>query len=372
MPGSTLQLTVFLTANGSLATWQATGLLSRELALYQQLHEQFGVQVQLVSYGGRTEQDIIAGYPGLSVFCNQWGFPPRLYRRFVHWWHAPALRRTDVIKTNQIYGANIAKRAAHFWKKPLVVRGGYLHSRFVARQQGADSVAARRARQLEADVFAHADAIILTTEQMRYQVQRQYTPPATISIIPNYVDTELFQPQACTKTFDVIFVGRLAKQKNVEMLCRAVQHNGLTLLVIGDGELQAELRARYAHLDNQITWLGKVPHENLPYYLNQSHVFALPSHYEGHPKVLLEAMACALPVVGTNVTGIREVIQHDVNGWLCDTTAASLAQVLHTARHTPERHDIGRNARQHMLKQMRLAVVVEQEYQLYQRILSHQ
>ena len=57
-------------------------------------------------------------------------------------------------------------------------------------------------------------------------------------------------------------------------------------------------------------------------------VFILPSYYEGHPKVLLEAMSCGLPCIGTNVRGIREDVEHMKTGYLCETDHNSIADGL--------------------------------------------
>jgi glycosyltransferase involved in cell wall biosynthesis len=77
-----------------------------------------------------------------------------------------------------------------------------------------------------------------------------------------------------------------------------------------------------------VTFLGVRPHAELPALLSRSAVFVLPSHYEGHPKALLEAMACGVPVVGTRVAGIRDLLRHRETGYLCGTSAAEIREAL--------------------------------------------
>jgi glycosyltransferase involved in cell wall biosynthesis len=66
----------------------------------------------------------------------------------------------------------------------------------------------------------------------------------------------------------------------------------------------------------------------LPDELNVSEIFILPSLYEGNPKALIEAMACGKPVIGTKVTGIKELILHGETGLLCDPDIDSIRETI--------------------------------------------
>jgi glycosyltransferase involved in cell wall biosynthesis len=71
-----------------------------------------------------------------------------------------------------------------------------------------------------------------------------------------------------------------------------------------------------------------VPHAELPVLLNSSELFVLPSHFEGSPKALLEAMACGVPVLGAASPGIREVLIHRHSGFLCGPSPAEIRSAL--------------------------------------------
>src|SRR5690606_14574479 len=138
-----------------------------------------------------------------------------------------------------------------------------------------------------------------------------------VTIVPNYVDTEVFHPKSLSPKYDLVFVGRLEYQKNIPAMLEAVSTlEGTKLLIIGAGSEQDAVLDAVERTQGRITYLERVPNEKLPDIFNQSRAFILPSRYEGLPKVLLEAMACGLPVIGTDVKGIREVIKHRENGYL--------------------------------------------------------
>ncbi len=113
----------------------------------------------------------------------------------------------------------------------------------------------------------------------------------------------------------IVFVGRLVAQKNVESLIDAMQGFDSELTIVGDGPLRADLERRAAGL--RVTFAGVVPNENLPGLLNRHELFVLPSRYEGMPKVLLEAMACGLACVATDIPGNRDLIVDGESGLLC-------------------------------------------------------
>jgi glycosyltransferase involved in cell wall biosynthesis len=103
----------------------------------------------------------------------------------------------------------------------------------------------------------------------------------------------------------------------------------LRLRLVGDGAEREALARRAAALGVPVEFTGTVPNGALPKLLKEAAVFVLPSLYEGHPKALVEAMACGLPVIGSDVPGIAEVVRHRETGWLCPPgDPAALAEAL--------------------------------------------
>ena len=372
MANPSLRLVVFLTPGVSLRTWDSLGMFHRETALYHALAAR-GVHVSLLSYGDGADRRYQDELPGIDILCNRWGLPPAWYAHLIpvlHGWH---LGRASVFKTNQARGGRIALRAARLWRKPLIARAGYMWSDFAAREHGDGSSVRARALEAERELFRHADRVVVTTEEMARGVAER-VPEASdrTTVVPNYVDTDLFSPQPDRRTErHLVFVGRLSPQKNVEALLEAVEPLDVTLSIIGSGELEAALQERFGTMDGRVRWEGNIPNQELPARLNKATLFVLPSHYEGHPKALIEAMACGVPVVGGDSPGIRELIRHGETGWLCGTDAASIRAAVQELLARPDlRTELGRNARRFVEERFALIDVADRELALLQEVVG--
>lgn len=153
-----------------------------------------------------------------------------------------------------------------------------------------------------------------------------------IDVIPFGVDTEYFRPTDVyndENIIQILSVGYLIERKGFEYLIKAMvevlkQHINARLTIIGTGPLENELRnlINELELNNEIEIIKNVSNEELLYMYNSSDLFVLPSivdsqgNTEGLGIVLLEAMACGLPVIGSEVGGIPDIIANGKTGLL--------------------------------------------------------
>lgn len=136
-----------------------------------------------------------------------------------------------------------------------------------------------------------------------------------IPVVPNPVDLQRFVSEKRTPDgeFRFITAGRFSAVKNQQMMLRAFAaflsegHNG-RLVLLGKGEEEANLKALADELriSDRIEYAGHVP--NVEDYLANARVFLLSSHYEAQPLSILEAMAAGLPIISTDVGGIRDIV----------------------------------------------------------------
>ncbi|MBI1934488.1 glycosyltransferase family 4 protein, partial [Candidatus Peregrinibacteria bacterium] len=143
---------------------------------------------------------------------------------------------------------------------------------------------------------------------------------------------ELLTPDSSIqKKYDVVFCGRLAKNKGVEDLLAAMVtiHPSPQLLLIGDGPLRRKLEARNSKLETHVVFTGWLPSPEDVYRAMQSaNIFVMCSKSEGGPRVVLEAMALGLPVIATNVGIVPDIIRDGENGLITSGTPQDLAEKI--------------------------------------------
>jgi glycosyltransferase involved in cell wall biosynthesis len=229
-------------------------------------------------------------------------------------------------------------------------------------------------KRLLAGQSAAADRVTTVSERVARELADHYGIDATV--VGNGVDAERFRPgQDSDDRRYVLYVGRLDFPKGLPDLLeaaeRVVEDHGLEFVIAGKGPLRARLErlADRRGIGDHVTFAGYVSRAHqLKLYQNAT-AFVLPSHYEGLPTVLLEAMACGAPAIATMVGGCPEVIDDGVNGVLVppgdpEALADAIGAVLDDGRW---RARLGTNARRTVLDRYTweaLADTFEQEYRL--------
>lgn len=151
--------------------------------------------------------------------------------------------------------------------------------------------------------------------------------PFPVGVIPNGVDTETYtlSTENHSETFKFLFVGRFQAQKNLFFLLdqfkQLSEHNkSFELHIVGDGPQKVELHqhAEKSKLNHIIHWHGWLDKPELLKLYQSSNILINPSHYEGLPNVLLEGMACGLPIIASNIPGNNDLVTHEANGYLFD------------------------------------------------------
>ena len=208
----------------------------------------------------------------------------------------------------------------------------------------------------------------------KYLIEEYKIPKNKISVIANYIDTDIFRPNLKITKLEnrLIFVGRLSSQKNLPSLIKALSGLNLSLDLIGEGKQKEELKKLAESEKVSVNFFGTIPNFKLPEILNRYRIFILPSLYEGMPKTLLEAMSCNLACIATNVPGSREVIQNGKNGLLAETSSASLREnILKLINNLEFQKTLGENAREFILKNFSLKTQIQKELSIYQNLTKN-
>jgi glycosyltransferase involved in cell wall biosynthesis len=207
-----------------------------------------------------------------------------------------------------------------------------------------------------------------------------------LSILANGIEVDAWEPNAnarrearrqlgLTDEFLWLAVGRLEAVKDYPTLLRALAYapEKARLLILGTGPLEMELTAlaRKLGLERRVCLLGFEP--NVQRWMQAADGFVLSSRYEGLPMVLLEAGACAVPAVATDVPGTHEVVVDGVNGRLtragdpqslCEAMAGLMSMPLE------ERYAMGECARRRVIEEFGLETVLNRWERLYEALLD--
>jgi len=216
---------------------------------------------------------------------------------------------------------NLAKK----WRVPLVISALGTIERKVAYEGSYTS------RQI-IEAMTFADKILSVSEDLKLHIVNLGINEDKVHVVPNGVDTVKFKPAGKAHARNllnlpqdkniVLFVGALRKIKGVDYLIEAAKdfvNMNTDLFMVGrdDGLRKSlEKRAQELKIADCIRFTGPVNHEDVPLWISASDILVLPSLSEGRPNVVLEALACEVPVVATNVGGIPELMVDGETGYL--------------------------------------------------------
>ena len=261
--------------------------------------------------------------PGLKTHYLEYATVPGIGRVFNGLWTQrvlePALRAwsPDVILSYWLYPtAWAALRVGRRLGVPVIVgsRGSDLH-------RMPDALV----RRMTSATLRNADAVITVTEDLRSAAIRLGASSASTHSIPNGCDLRVFHPieridarRALGLPVDgslLVQVGNLISSKGIfdlwsafEML--AASYPSLRLALVGEGPAEAAVRerAKASGLIQRLLMPGARPVAEIALWLNAADVVCLASHGEGCPNVVIEALCCGRPVVGSDVGGIPELV----------------------------------------------------------------
>jgi glycosyltransferase involved in cell wall biosynthesis len=178
---------------------------------------------------------------------------------------------------------------------------------------------------IEQRVFELSDLITSVSSSVSNELEEYGLNSNEVKVVGNGVDEKTFTPisKKGNKEKYVLFTGVLRARKGLFdfIECAALvskEKPDVKFVICGDGPFLPHTikMVRRKNLQKQIVFLGRVSKLKLIKTYQNATVQIVPSHYEGMPTVMLEGMACGLPVVATNVGGNSEVIVHGQNGFL--------------------------------------------------------
>ena len=293
----------------------------------------------------------------------------------------------DVITTQDPIFCGIAGLALKYrYRKPLLVQvhGDSLDNKYWLRE--------RRVRYLlnvvGKFVLRRADGIRVVSERVKKRIMDMGIAEERIFKLPIYIDVKKFSDarggEEIRRRFShydniVLFVGRLAKEKNIPNLLKAaaivIKKFPRTLfLIVGDGPEREKLErlAKELQIENNVVFEGLIEHDRLPAYYKACDVFVLPSDHEGRAMVLVEAMAAGRAVISTEVSGADDVIQEGKTGFIVPVgNHKALADKLRYLIENPSlRIEVGRKAQEFALETQDIKSNAMLQRKIYETLLE--
>jgi len=273
----------------------------------------------------------------VPVFASRW-ITPWAVNKFAAW-----LREQSIsLVHSQTHHAHVfATKAARRAGIPSVVH----------QQKTLENLPWRRGGILRA-CLRRASHVVALSPQTAEDLCRVYGLPADrVSVVPNGIEQSVFKPSEeksilrsklglPTEGLLVGTVGRLHKEKNHGAMIGAVaearrQGASVNAVFVGEGNLrnQLEHQARESGVSDALIFAGA--QRPIAPWLQSLDVFALPSMWEGQPLALLQAIACGIPVLASNIEGNTAVLGSNHPGLFSPGDHARLAQLLVTASRDP-------------------------------------
>ncbi|WP_394826602.1 glycosyltransferase [Pendulispora albinea] len=308
---------------------------------YVPLAQRTGLPERAAKLAVLPEREVVAGIETHYVrqlYVPRVGIPVALPLYLASLWPFRTLaKQSDIVLGTWAYPDGCAATVfARSLGKPSVVKVHGSDLNVVAKMPAARSYMRR--------ILPRTDALVSVARPLSQLLEGLGARPGSIHLVRNGVDTSLFRPRdrgACRDELGIgregsliVFCGRLEPQKGLAELLAAFDQvravrSDVRLALLGDGVSRDEVRERVSRMNGALIAPGARPLREIATWVGACDLFTLPSHNEGTPNVVLEALASGRPVVGSDVGGIPDCLADPCSGLVVPARdAGALARAL--------------------------------------------
>jgi glycosyltransferase involved in cell wall biosynthesis len=254
----------------------------------------------------------------------------------------------------------VGPASAHFFKRPI-----------------DEKIVNTFTSHLHKATIKRADKLITLTTQVK-KLYNNIIEEDKTEVIPFAVDAEVFKPSRYEEKNEVLYVGSLFELKGIHHLIKAIaevikEKPETRLRIVGEGPQRTVIEDTIHNfkLRKNAIIEGVMPHNRIALCYQRCSFFCFPTQGEPFGKAVIEAMACAKPVIATNIGGPKETVLNGKTGFLVPPGQPKILaeKILVLLEDDMLRRKMGRNARRVVLEKYSWPRIAEKYHQIYQSYL---
>lgn len=361
------------------------------LLLLEQGLKTLGLEVATLYYNPKSVKELIKR-SALMPFSEEFRYNVKLKWMIDYLRARIPKKKLDIIHAHDVLSSTAVDSMPQ--KKVLTLHGYFARENveFVKNERDRKTIYPFLLK-LEEKGLKSADYVITVDLRLKEYIISEFEfPKSKISVMYNAVDTNHFRPTSEEEQrklkqtlgfgvdqFIILVPRRLVEKNGVIYAAQAMKHvrnENVKMIIAGDGPEREEI-VKEARGNNRILLAGTIPHEKIgPYYMMADAILipSITSHgvQEASSLAMLEGMACGKVVICSSIGGMREIIQNLENGVLTkEKEPQEIAEAIRTiAENRDLRADIGRIAREYVLKNHSFMAHAGKVFDVYQNVLQ--
>ncbi len=332
-----------------------TSIINLEEMLKKRGHEVYIITPAVKNFTDKDSKHIIRIF---SIPFLKWSeFRIGLFLKYTKIYNKVKNLNFDIIHTQTEFtmGA-FGKLIAKDLNIPLLHTYHTVHEEYTHYISNIGQKQLKKIAKFFAKKYIHPFSGVIVPSIKTKKLLESYGIKNNIYVVPNGINLDNFKKEISPDTilqlkkslglkddsFKIIFLGRISKEKNIDMLVNAltevVKKNNAELIIVGDGphKIELEEKVKTLGLTKNVFFTNKIPNENVPRYYKLADLFISPSKTETQGLTIIEAMAANIPVLVYDDTNIDGIVLDKKTGLLFKTDEELIEKIQFAVEHKTE------------------------------------